>query len=81
MLARSAELCNAYHGGHDGNKEGDIDKFGQMLGPTVAGVLSEYTGSFRAASLLASTALLLAAVLAFGLAAKTMRPAIQSQRG
>ena len=38
---------------------------GQMLGPTVAGVLSEHTGSLRAASLLAATALMIAALLTF----------------
>lgn len=37
---------------------------GQMAGPTVAGVLSEYTGNFRSASLLAAAALVLAAILA-----------------
>ncbi len=40
--------------------------FGQMIGPTVAGVLSEYSGSLRAASLAAAAALVLAAALAFG---------------
>jgi predicted MFS family arabinose efflux permease len=39
--------------------------FGQMIGPTVAGVLSEHTGGLRAASLLAAAALTMAAVLAF----------------
>ena len=38
---------------------------GQMIGPGVAGVLSERTGDFRAASLVAAAALLCAAVLAF----------------
>ena len=38
---------------------------GQMLGPTVAGVLSGHTGSLRAASLLAAAALLIAALLTF----------------
>ncbi len=37
---------------------------GQMIGPTVAGVLSEMTGSLRAASLLAASALMIAALLA-----------------
>jgi predicted MFS family arabinose efflux permease len=36
---------------------------GQMIGPSVAGYLSEQTGSLRAASLLAVAALLIAAVL------------------
>jgi MFS family permease len=39
---------------------------GQMLGPTVAGVLFDQLASFRLASLLAAAALLLAAVLAVG---------------
>ena len=38
---------------------------GQMIGPTVAGVLSEYWGSLRAASLLAAAALVVAAMLTF----------------
>jgi MFS family permease len=37
---------------------------GQMLGPTVAGVLFDQLASFRLASLLAAGALLLAAILA-----------------
>lgn len=37
---------------------------GQMTGPTVAGVLAQQTGSFRAASLIASAALMTAAALA-----------------
>jgi predicted MFS family arabinose efflux permease len=37
---------------------------GQMIGPTVAGILSEHTGSLRAPSLLAALALLIAAGLA-----------------
>jgi predicted MFS family arabinose efflux permease len=40
--------------------------FGQMVGPTVAGVLSETTGSLRAASIAAAIALTVAALLAFG---------------
>ncbi len=39
---------------------------GQMLGPTVAGVLFDQLASFRLASLLAAGALLLAAILAVG---------------
>ena len=39
--------------------------FGQMIGPTVAGILSEQTGSLEVATLLAAGALVLAAVLAF----------------
>ena len=38
---------------------------GQMLGPTAAGILSEQTGSLRAASLLAAAALVIGAVLTF----------------
>ena len=38
---------------------------GQMIGPTVAGILSEQTGSLRAPSLLAALALVIAAALAF----------------
>ena len=38
--------------------------FGQMIGPTVAGIMSEQSGSLRGASLLAAAALVLAAVLA-----------------
>lgn len=37
---------------------------GQMIGPTVAGILSEHTGSLRGPSLLAALALVIAAVLA-----------------
>ncbi len=37
---------------------------GQMIGPTIAGILSETSGSLRAASLLAAAALMLAALLA-----------------
>jgi MFS family permease len=37
---------------------------GQVLGPTIAGVLSDWRGNFRAASLLAASALLVAAALA-----------------
>jgi predicted MFS family arabinose efflux permease len=36
---------------------------GQMLGPTLAGILSEQAGNLRAASLLASAALVLGALL------------------
>jgi predicted MFS family arabinose efflux permease len=39
---------------------------GQMVGPTVAGVLSESTGSLRAATISAAIALTVAALLAFG---------------
>ena len=38
---------------------------GQMIGPTVAGILSEKTGSLRTPSLFAALALVVAAVLAF----------------
>ena len=38
---------------------------GQMVGPTVAGILSEHFGSLRAASLLAAAALVAGAMLAF----------------
>lgn len=38
---------------------------GQMIGPTIAGVLSEGTGSLRAASLLAASALMVAALLSY----------------
>ena len=37
---------------------------GQMIGPTVAGILSEYSGNLRSASLAAAAALVLAAALA-----------------
>jgi predicted MFS family arabinose efflux permease len=37
---------------------------GQMVGPTLAGVLSEYSGSLRGASLSAAAALVLAAAIA-----------------
>ena len=45
--------------------------FGQMVGPTVAGILSEQTGNLRSASLLAAAALVLAAILAFGASRQT----------
>ena len=38
---------------------------GQMIGPTVAGILSEFTGSLRAASLLAAVTLTISAFLTF----------------
>ena len=38
---------------------------GQMIGPAVAGILSEISGSLRAASLLAAGALMIAALLAY----------------
>jgi predicted MFS family arabinose efflux permease len=38
---------------------------GQMVGPTLAGVLSEYSGSLRGASLAAAAALVLAAAIAY----------------
>lgn len=38
---------------------------GQMIGPTTAGILYEFTGSLRAASLLAALALIIAAFLTF----------------
>jgi predicted MFS family arabinose efflux permease len=54
--------------------------FGQMIGPTVAGVLSEYSGSLRAASLAATAALVLAAALAFGTSMKVARESGSPQR-
>lgn len=39
--------------------------FGQMIGPIMAGILSEYSGSLRLASLVAAAALVLAAALTF----------------
>ena len=39
---------------------------GQMIGPTIGGAMADHFGSFTWPSLLAATALLLAAVLAFG---------------
>jgi predicted MFS family arabinose efflux permease len=47
---------------------------GQMAGPAVAGMLSERTGSLRAASLLAAAALMVAALLAMGSAASSRSP-------
>ena len=48
---------------------------GQMIGPTVAGFLSETTGSLEIATLLAAGALVLAAALAFGTARSVARAA------
>jgi predicted MFS family arabinose efflux permease len=46
---------------------------GQMIGPTVAGVLFDQLASFRVASLLAAAALLLSATLAVGVVASSSR--------
>lgn len=48
---------------------------GQMIGPTVAGILSEQTGSLRAPSLLAALALVIAAALAFSTSVMAARQA------
>ncbi len=48
---------------------------GQMIGPTVAGMLSEQTGSLRAPSLLAALALVIAAGLAFSTSITDVRQA------
>lgn len=47
--------------------------FGQMIGPTVAGFLSEQTGSLQVATLLAAGALVVAAELAFSTAKTVAR--------
>ena len=51
--------------------------FGQMIGPTAAGVLFDQLASFRIASLLAAAALLLAAVLAVAPVAGSARASRQ----
>ncbi len=47
---------------------------GQMVGPTVAGFLSEQYGSLRAASLIAAAALVVGAALALAASPKTVPP-------
>jgi predicted MFS family arabinose efflux permease len=44
---------------------------GQMTGPTLAGILAQQTGSFRAASLIAAAALMIAAALALWTSSRT----------
>ena len=55
--------------------------FGQMVGPTVAGVLSQQSGSLRSASLAAAAALVLAALLAYGTSMVEQRGKITARSG
>jgi predicted MFS family arabinose efflux permease len=56
---------------------------GQMVGPTLAGLLSQEFGSFRVASLIAAAALLAAAALAIwtSVAAASYRPSYRTANG